>query len=32
MMSTPNWSMRAKDLDLHIRNFINDRYTDISSA
>ena len=31
-MNTSNWSMRAKDLNLCVRNFIDGRYTDISAA
>ena len=29
-MNTLNWSMRAKDLNLRVRDFIDGRYTDIS--
>ncbi|MDA9091298.1 aldehyde dehydrogenase family protein [Porticoccaceae bacterium] len=31
-MNTPDWPTRANDLNLHIRNFIDGRYTDISTG
>jgi acyl-CoA reductase-like NAD-dependent aldehyde dehydrogenase len=31
-MNTSNWSMRANDLNLCVRNFIDGRYTDISTG
>lgn len=31
-MTMTDWSIRANDINLRIRNFINGRYTDISTG
>jgi len=31
-MNTPNWFMRIKEIGLHVRNFIDDGYADISTV
>ena len=31
-MNTPDWSIRANELDLHVCNFIDGCYTDISTG